>query len=73
MRNVRCPQYRRCLDRTIEAGLPTWDCRACPHRHDADVITPPELVGCALLVLAVLMPDRYRTVVIEIRQDPLDR
>ena len=55
-RNIRCPQYGKCLDGAIERNLAGFDCLGCSHRYDEDRIDTTELIGCVRLLWAVFMP-----------------
>ena len=59
-RNVNCPYYKTCLDRTISVKANAWSCDDCPWVHSE--IGPPdvlELMRFYLLAIAVVHPKVY--------------
>ncbi len=65
MRNVRCPQYSRCLDDAIRQEQAGFTCLGCSHRYDEDRIDTTELIGCLMLLWRVFIPDRYHAAIDE--------
>ena len=50
LRNVFCPYYRDCLNKTVWENLPGWDCSMCQFRDLREPFDYTEAKRCKKLI-----------------------
>lgn len=58
-RKIWCKHYNECLDKAIAEDKP-FNCKGCIHYEKSEG-SPGDIFGCYLLILAVFLPEAYRS------------